>query len=504
MVYLVGAGPGDPGLITVKALDVIRRADVVLYDRLAADTLLTETKPGCVLIDVGKSSGKHTMSQDEIVSLLLEYGRRDLEVVRLKGGDPFLFGRGAEEAECLRRGKVPFAVVPGVSALNAASAYAGIPLTHRDHASSLGVVTGHGAGGKREDPVRWAELAGAVDTLVVFMGVGRIETITERLSRGKLAPDTPAAVIERGSTPLQRVITGKLATIAGDAREAGVEPPALLVIGRTVALRDGLEWFTPGPLAGLRVALTRPLRQSGSLAARLTALGGQPILMPTIRTVDAIDTEEVKSAVRSVSRYDYIVFSSVNGVESFFRALSMYGKDVRALGGVGIACIGPVTAEALGRFGIVADVVAERYVAEGLLDALRESGTVPGGRFLLVRSDMGRSTLGEGLADSGAEVHQATFYRTETEELNPHGIELLRAGGVDAVTFTSSSTVKGFFEQLPPGDVPESVRLASIGPQTSRTIRRYGREPDIEAEVYTTEGLVDAIMEYYGKSERRP
>jgi len=501
MVYLVGAGPGDPGLVTVKALEVIRRADVVLYDRLAAGTLLAETKPGCVLVDVGKSSGRHTMSQDEIVSLLIEYGGRGLEVVRLKGGDPFLFGRGAEEAERLHRAGIPFVVVPGVSALNAASAYAGIPLTHRDHASSLGVATGHGAGGKRDDPVRWTELVGAVDTLVVFMGVGRIETITERLSRGRLAPDTPAAVIERGATPLQRVITGNLATIAEDARRAGIEPPALLVVGSTVELRDELEWFTPGPLAGLKVALTRPLRQSGPLAARLTAFGAQPFLMPTIRTVDAIDTEEVESAVRSVSRYDYVVFSSVNGVESFFRALNVYGWDVRALGGVGVACIGPVTAGALRRFGVTADVVAERYVAEGMLDALRESGRVSGRRFLLVRSDKGRSTLAEGLADSGAEVHQVPFYGTEMEELRPHDIETIRGGGVDVVTFTSSSTVHFFFGQVPSEDVPESVRLASIGPQTSRAIRKYGREPDIEADIYTTEGLVDAVMRHYGKSE---
>ncbi len=502
MVYLVGAGPGDPGLITVKALDVLKKADVVLYDRLADSSLLAETKDGCILIDVGKSAGAHTRTQDETTGLIAEYGAKGLTVVRLKGGDPYLFGRGAEEAERLRQDNIPFAIIPGISALNGATAYAGVPVTHRDHASSFAVATGHGARGKTEDPIRWRELAKAVDTIVVFMGVGSIGTITKELIAGGLDPATPAAVIERGTTASQRTVRATVATIAETVEREHVSPPALLVVGDTAGIGDTLEWYTPGPLAGLRVGITRPLSQSKSFSARLTELGARPILMPSISAEHAIDTDEVKSAIDKAGNYDTIVFASVNGVNAFFSALKQYGGDARRLHGVTLAAIGPVTGDALERYGVKADIIAERYVAEGLAEALITGDSAKGKRFLLVRSNLGRKTLAEELTSAGAKVDETLFYKTVTAELPPYVMELIGKQGVDMITFTSSSTVDSFFGQISKEKLGDTVRIASIGPQTSKTLRSYGIEPDVEAAVYTTVGLADAILEKYG-TERR-
>jgi len=499
VVYLVGAGPGDPGLMTVKALDVLRRADVVLYDRLIDLSLLSETKPGCRLIDVGKRPGKHAKTQDETTELLVEYGGQGLDVVRLKGGDPYLFGRGGEEAERLGGEGIPFAVVPGVTALTAATAYAGIPVTHRDFASSVGVATGHGARGKTGDPVKWRELARGVDTVVVFMGIGSVGAITTGLMEGGLPPGTPAAVIENGTSASQRTVTGTLASIVDDIEREGVKPPALLVVGKTVTLADRLSWFEPGPLAGLRIGVTRPLHQSRSFIERLASLGARPIPMPTIRTEDTIDTAGVKRAVEGLPGYDYVVFSSTNGVDSFFRALKMYGGDARRLAGTTLTCIGPVTADALERHGVSADIVAERFIAEGLSDAIFDRGAVRGKRFLLVRSNLGRDTLRNALEGDGATIDEAVFYETLPETLSDAALALLEDGAVDIVTFTSSSTVHNFFTQFDVDRTGGRLKLASIGPQTSGAIRGYGAEPDVEASVYTTEGLADAIMEAFGR-----
>jgi len=500
MVYLIGAGPGDPGLLTVRALDILRRADVVLYDRLIDMTLLAETKPECLLVDVGKSAGKHIKTQNETTELLVEYGRRGLVTARLKGGDPFLFGRGAEEAERLKDEGIPFAVVPGVSALNAATTYAGIPITHRDYASTFGVATGHGARGKAADPVRWRELAVAVDTIVVFMGVGTIGAIAEELAEGGLPGDTPAAVVEQGTTPAQRVVTGTLATIADAVAEKNVSPPALLVIGRTAALAGTLQWYDPGPLAGMRIGITRPLKQSLRFANRLRELGARPIPMPTIATVDTIVADNVEAVMKAIHDYDYVVYSSVNGVESFFRALKMYGGDARSLAGATCACIGPVTAKRLGEHGVTADITAERYIAEGLAEAICGKEQVEGQRFLLVRSDIGRETLHTELVNRGAHTDSVTFYSTRLETLKPHILEMIKTGNIDAITFTSSSTVNNFFAQVAQKDLPASIKLASIGPQTSEAIRSHGKHVDIEAGEYTTAGLAEAIVAAWGKT----
>ncbi len=499
MVYLVGAGPGDPGLITVKALDILRRADVVLFDRLADSSLLFEVKPGCTLIDVGKSSGSHTKNQDEITTLLVEYGRKNLKVVRLKGGDPFLFGRGAEEAEKLSENGIPYVIIPGVSALNAVTTYAGIPLTHRDYSSSFGVATGHGAKEKENDPVKWEKMAGSVDTIVVFMGVGTIENIINELLAGGLPPATPAALIENGCQPSQRIVTGTVGSIVEDAERENMTPPALFIAGNTVSLSEKLSWYNPGPLSGLRIGVTRPFEQSKSFVEKLRALGAMPIFMPTIKTIDSINTQEVRAVMDKVDSYDYIVFSSTNGVDSFFRALNKRGKDSRTLAGKKIAAIGPVTADALLDYGITVDVTAKTFIAEGMLEAVLSSETVKGKKFLLVRSDIGRNTLPEGLKEAGAEVDQAAFYLTQTAELKPTAVDMLKHSKIDVVTFTSSSTVEGLFVQISGDELGDKTKIASIGPQTSKAIKNHGRIPDIEAVEYTTKGLAEAIREFYNK-----
>jgi uroporphyrinogen III methyltransferase/synthase len=495
MVYLVGAGPGDPGLITVKALELLQKADAVLYDRLIDASLLSRTKPGCTLIDVGKSADNHTKTQDEITDLLVELGKKGIEVVRLKGGDPFLFGRGGEEAERLHSEGIPYEIVPGVSALTAAPAYAGIPLTHRDHASSVGIVTGYGARGKQKDPVRWGQLAKAVDTIVVFMGVGNISRIVDELKSGGLSEDTPAALIEKGTTTSQKVVTGTLGTISEDAEKQKVSPPALLVAGNTVSLHEALAWYRPHPLSGLKIGITRPHGQSKSFSEKLGELGAEPILMPTIKIADTIDTPEVRKALAKISRYEAVLFFSVNGVESFFRALKKIHPDSGSLAGKMIGAIGPATADALLEHGITVDVKADTYSAEGFLEAVLFHMPAAGKRFLLVRSDMGRSIVPDGLRCKGALVDEAAFYSTQPELLSAADIDLVRRGKIDIITFTSSSTVDGFFNSIKPEEIPGTVIFASIGPETSKTIRKYGITPAISATEYTTDGLINAIVE---------
>lgn len=495
MIYLIGAGPGDPALITMRGLELLRTAGVVLYDRLAPPELLLETRPDCELVDVGKRSGSHSKTQNEITDLLLEYGKKDISVVRLKGGDPFLFGRGAEECEHLAANGIPYEIIPGVSALNAATASAGIPITHRDHASSFGVATGHGAAEKDEDPVDWKALGKGVDTVIVFMGVGNLDTITRELAAGGLPPDTPAALIERGCTPLQRTVAATLGTIADEAVRENIKPPSLLIVGKTVPLAESLQWYKPGPLAGLTIGVTRPFAQSMPFAQKLRNIGARPIFMPTIKTEPTVDTPDVQSVMDRLDSFNAVAFSSSNGVNAFFQALHARGRDARSLAGKSITAIGPATADALKEQGIAADIVAETFVAEGLLDAIISAGPVKGKSFLLVRSNIGRNTLADGLRNAGADIEQAAFYATREAELRGQVIDMITGGEIDMVTFTSSSTVDGLFNQVPVDVLREKVKFASIGPQTSKRLRKYGIEPDIEASVYTTEGLTKAILE---------
>lgn len=480
-VHLVGAGPGDPGLLTARALELIARADVIIHDRLIPDGALAGARSEAQLLYAGKEGGEPSMPQEEINHLLVEHGAAGREVVRLKGGDPFVFGRGGEEAEVLRRAGIPFTVVPGITAGIAASGYAGIPVTHRGAASAVAFLTGH------EDPMKpgsaldWPAIAAFPGTLVFYMGVRQLPAITERLRQGGRPAQQPAALIERGTLPGQRTVVGTIATIAELAVVHGVRAPAISVFGEVAALQESLAWFGTGPLAGARVAVTRARAQASGLASRLRELGAQVLETP------AIAIRSLQAEVPDLSSFDLICLTSPNGVRELFGRLASSGRDARALAGLTVAAIGPGTAKALEVHGIRADVVPERFVAEGLLESLegREFR-----RALVARAEEARDVLPEGLHERGTQVQVLALYRTVAEPLgDPERAALQRA---DYVTFTSSSTVRFLLEAA--GGLPPGARLVSIGPVTSQTLREHGLEPHVEAERHDIDGLVDALV----------
>ncbi len=499
-VYLVGAGPGDPGLLTARALELIAAADVVLYDRLIPSAALAGARAGAELVYVGKEGGGPSMPQQEIERTLLEHARAGRTVVRLKGGDPFVFGRGGEEAEALLDAGIPFEIVPGVTAGVAAPAYAGIPVTHRDAASAVAFVTGHEDPTKPESALEWAALASFPGTLVVYMGVRQLGAIAERLLSGGRAGDEPAAVVERGTLPDQRVVTGTLATIAARAAEEGVRAPAIAVFGAVAALRDRLKWFERRPLASVSIAVTRARAQASGLAERLRALGATVVEAPAIRIVP------LDGPAPELERYDLLCLTSPNGVRLLFERLWAAGRDARAMAGTTVAAIGPGTAAALRDHGVIADIVPERFVAEGLIDALVD---VPVSRALIARAAEARDVLPEALRARGASVDVVALYETVAEDLSKS--ELGAARAADYVTFTSSSTVRFFFDAVesagaesigssPDGERPvesaslPGARLVSIGPVTSEALRERGLEPDVEAARHDVEGLIDALL----------
>lgn len=477
-VYLVGAGPGDPGLMTARALELIAAADVIIHDRLIPAGALAAARPDAHLIDVGKRGGGESAQQDEINRLLVEHGERF--VVRLKGGDPFLFGRGGEEAEELARAGIPFEVVPGVTAGIAAPAYAGIPVTHRDLASAVAFVTGHEDPAKDESALDWDALAAFPGTLVIYMGVARLGSIAERLIAAGREPGEPATVVERGTLPDQRVLEGTLTTLS----ELGARAPAIALIGPVAGLRDTAAWFERRPLAGVTVAVTRAREQASALAARLRSMGAGVIEAPAIRIVPR------RVSLPELSDYDLVCLTSPNGVRILFDELIAQGRDARALAGVTVAAIGPGTAAALRDRGVVADVVPERFVAEGLVDALADRSV---SRALVARAAEARDVLPDALRDRGAEVDVLVLYDTEAEPLTEE--QLQQVGQADYVTFTSSSTVTFLLKALGDGGRLSGVRLASIGPITSQTLRAEGLEPQIEAERHDIEGLIAALVD---------
>jgi uroporphyrinogen III methyltransferase/synthase len=492
-VYLVGAGPGDPGLLTARALELIATADVIVYDRLIPSEALSGARPDAELIYVGKEGGGPSMPQGEIEALLVEKGRAERAVVRLKGGDPFVFGRGGEEAEALREAAVEFEVVPGVTAGVAAPAFAGIPVTHRDLASAVAFVTGHEDPEKPESALDWAALAAFPGTLVVYMGVRQLGTITERLRAAGRDGGEPAAVIERGTLARQRVVTGTLETIAADAAQAGLRAPAITVIGPVAALREQLQWAELRPLAGVTVAVTRAREQASGLASRLRALGAGVVEAPAIRIVP------LDGPPPDLQRYDLVVLTSPNGVRLLFDRLADARLDSRALAGATVAAIGPGTAAALGRHGVVADVVPERFVAEGLIDALRD---LPGlRRALVARAAQARDVLPDALRERGVEVDVLALYETVVEPLSARQLDAVREA--DYVTFTSSSTVR-FFTQAAGDGAASGTRIVSIGPVTSDALRERGLEPDVEARRHDIDGLIEALVQDAVGGPHRP
>ncbi len=497
-VYLVGAGPGDPGLLTVRALELIAAADVIVYDRLIPATALDGARADAQLIYVGKEGGGTSVSQDDIAETLLERGAAGDAVVRLKGGDPFVFGRGGEEAERLHAAGIAFEVVPGITAGVAASAYAGIPVTHRDAASAVAFVTGHedpaklGEGGAGS-AIDWPALARFPGTLVFYMGVRQLPAITRQLITGGRSPAEPAAVIERGTLPDQRVVSGTLETIAAVAADAHVRAPAISLFGPVTALREQLAWFESRPLAGVTIAVTRARAQASELAARLRGLGAAASETPAIRI------EPLAGPAPEIERYDLVCLTSPNGVRFLFDRLTAAGRDARAFGGVGgtrIAAIGPGTAAALRERGLIADIVPERFVAEGLVEALAD---VPVRRALIARAAQARDVLPEALRQRGAEVDVIALYETVAGPITEPQREAIAAA--DYVTFTSSSTVRFFFETAG-DDLSGHTRLVSIGPVTSDALREHGREPDAEATRHDIDGLVQALIADAGA--RRP
>jgi len=478
IVYLVGAGPGDPGLVTARALELVAEADAILYDRLVPPRLLDGARAGCDLRYVGKRPGEPSMAQEEINALLVELGRSGGRVVRLKGGDPFVFGRGGEEAEALAAAGIRFEVVPGVTAGVAAPAYAGIPVTHREAASAVAFVTGHEDPEKPGSALDWEALARFPGTLVLYMGVKNLPVIAERLAAAGRDPQQPAAVVASGTLPGQRTVGAPLREIAARAREAGLKPPAVTVVGPVAGLRDALRWLERRPLHGQVVAVTRARAQASGLAARLAALGAEVVETPAIRI------EPRRPELPDLRGYDLVCLTSPNGVQLFFEALAERGGDARALAAATVAAIGPGTARELERRGIRADVVPERSVAEGLVVALERTPVV---RALVARAAVARDVLPDALRERGAQVDVVELYDTIAEPLD--GRALARA---TYVTFTSSSTVR--FLVAGGGTVPEAARVVSIGPVTSATARELGLRVDVEAERHDVDGLVDALV----------
>jgi uroporphyrinogen III methyltransferase / synthase len=496
-VHLVGAGPGDPGLLTVRALELLRVADVVIYDRLSQESLL-DLAPAAERIDVGKAPGHVRMTQSEINDLLIERGRRGETVVRLKGGDPFVFARGGEEAAALAGAGVPFEVVPGITSAIAVPAYAGIPVTLRHSSTSVTIVTGHEEPGVEgiegaEGTVDWKAVARVGGTIVVLMGVARIGRIAAELMAAGRSPDTPVAAVQWGTRPEQRTVRATLSTIAD--KQLGT--PSTIVIGEVAA--SDLAWFENRPLFGRRVVVTRAREQAGELVTRLQAQGAATVEVPAIEIRDPADGgAALAAAVDRLGDYDWVVLTSPNGARRLLGAVRDRGRDARAFAGARLAAIGPGTAEALAGANLEVDLVPPWFVAEALLDALPAPNTT-GGRLLLVRAAVARDVLPEGLRGKGWDVDVVEAYRTEQAPLTEEQAAAVTAA--DIVTFTSSSTVSNFLAAMGGRPIPPVV--AAIGPITAATSRELGLAVDVEAEVHTIDGLVDALVAWAAKAPRR-
>ena len=493
-VILVGAGPGDPGLITLRGVRALGQADLVLYDRLANPALLAHAAPGAETRYVGKESDAPGERQAAVNRLLVAEAKRGKTVVRLKGGDPFVFGRGGEELEALVEAGVPFEVVPGVTSAVAAPAYAGIPVTHRGMAAAFTVVSGSEDPAKPEPPLDWAALAKTPGTLVLLMGARRLDEIAAALVRYGRPADTPAAVVRWGTLPAQRAVYGTLADIAQRAADAGVGAPAVAVIGEVAQLGERLRWFDRAPLFGLRVLVTRPRQQMSALSRLLTEHGAEPVEAPAIEIAPVEDAAELDAALAALGTFDWVVFTSVNGVAAVFERFAALGRDARAFGGAQVAAVGSATAEALAERGIAADYVPRTFTTAAIADGF--SGIdMRGKRVLLPRADIAPTNLADALRARGAEVASIAAYRTlKPPDADARTREALASGTIGAAAFTSSSAVRNLMEALD-GDARllDGVMIASIGPVTSAAAREAGLRVDVEAPVHTVPGLVEAM-----------
>ena len=503
MIYLVGSGPGDPGLFTVKGVRCMQQADAVVYDRLAPEALLSYAKPGAELIYVGKKPGDdQAMKQDEINHVLVELGRAGKTAVRLKGGDPYIFGRGGEEALELIEAGIPFEVVPGVTSGVAAPAYAGIPVTHRNVSTSVAFITGHEDPTKGRSDVDWKGVANGADTLVLYMGVGRLREISSELMDAGRSPDTPVAVVRWGTLPEQRTVTGTLEDIAEKVAEAKLKPPAITVVGGVVNLREaGLGWYEKRPLFGRRIVVTRARAQAGELSSELESLGAEVLEFPTIEVKPPEDFGPLDEAILGLDSFDWLVFTSVNGVEAFVKRLRHHGLDLRAVPrGAEVAAIGPATAEALEEVGLRVDVVPREFRAEALIEAIR-GDALAGKRVLIPRAKVAREILPDKLREAGAEVVVPPAYETvPSTEGKEQLARDLESGRIDCVTFTASSTVDNFVAAFGPGEsarLLSGTRIVCIGPITADTARNHDLHVDAEAAEYTIPGLIEAVVDLF-------
>lgn len=507
VVYLVGAGPGDPGLITLKAIQCLQQADVIFYDALVNTELLRYAGPDCRQIYVGKrskpgTSRRHTLDQSKLIGRVIQESRQGYTVVRLKGGDPFLFGRGGEEGEALARAGLPFEVVPGITSAMAVPAYAGIPLTHRDYASSVLFLTGHerreekGESHGRLPPFDWQVLA-RIDTLCILMGVKNLPEIVASLQQAGKNPETPVAVIEWGTLPWQRTVEGTLETIAGKVKEADLRSPAVIVVGAVVTLRSKMKWFERQKLFGRRILVTRAREQSGELTRQLRAAGADVIEIPTIEFKPPQSWRPLDQSIKNLSQYEVVIFTSVNAVQSFVTRLLHHKKDLRSLAGHQIVAIGPATAQSLRENGIVVDAMPENYQSEGLVELFRKN-SIRGKKVLLPRAQKGRELLPAVLKKLGARVDVVAAYQTVVPQEGARSLrELLRKKKVDLITFASSSTAENFLKMVGRpaiGGVLKNVKIACIGPVTAKTARRLGLKVTIQPKKATIPELVKVIV----------
>ncbi|MCU0847980.1 MAG: uroporphyrinogen-III C-methyltransferase [Spirochaetes bacterium] len=506
-VYIVGAGPGDIGLLTLRAKDLLEKSEVVVYDNLVNKKIISDYCPGsCEKIYVGKSGSHHTMEQDEINRLLVRKAMEDKNVVRLKGGDPFIFGRGGEEALFLADNGIEFEIVNGISSAYSVPACAGIPVTHRGMASSVAFITGHEDPEKMETDIHWDKIATGIQTLVFLMGVKNLPFIIEKLVKNGRSPSTPAAVIQNGCSPLQKTVCGTMSDIHEKAVKEGIMPPSIIVIGEVASLRDRINWFEKKPLIGKTIIVTRSREQSSDLSGRLSDFGANVIEVPSIKIMPADNDAEIKKTLCTIGTYDWIIFTSANGVSHFFASLLSSGLDARALSRAKICAIGTATSGRLFDYGIKPDLVPQKFTTDGIYSGLADIDEIRKKSFLLARADIAPEDLAERLRSEGAsEVNDLTIYRTTKEKINDSdpSFSILKNGNYDLVTFTSSSTVKNFTEILSGMGIESftGIKCATIGPVTEKTASGLGFNVVVSSEVHTIERLSVDIKKYYYGSE---
>ena len=507
-VYLVGAGPGDPGLLTLRAAELLARADVVFYDALVNPDLIRLARPGAEIIYAGKRSREHALPQAELNQLLVQKAREGKCVIRLKGGDPYIFGRGGEEAEALAEAGLTFEVVPGISSIVAAPNYAGIPLTHRDHCSAFTVFTGHEDPAKDSTALDWKQLAAMRGTKVILMGAEKIGALADKLMAEGMAGTTPVAMVRWGTTGRQESVQATLSTINGLAATKNFTAPAVTIVGDVVNLRSKLNWFEGRPLFGQRIVVTRTREQASELSRQLRELGADILEVPTIRIAPPTDRLPLVEALSGLGEYDWIVFTSPNGVAAFFDYFFKSFPDIRDLGALRVAAVGPATAAKVREYHLQVDLMPEEYLTAAIVKAFTTYQSVENLRILLMRAEVANPDLPRGLEDLGAIVDDIACYQTLPEEEDRNGAAArLREEGADWITFTSSSTVEHFHARF---NLPElirsfpGIRVASIGPETTKALVKLNCAPQVESAVHTIPGLVAAIEEHHRNAAAKP